>query len=237
MGKSINLKVAVKAKAAKSPKPEPLARKAGRSRMRRDEREHAIITESARFFAEVGFDGDTRELARRLGVTQPLIFKYFDSKEVLIERVFRDVCLSRWNPNWESIIADRSKSLKQRMVELYNDYAKTILSYEWVRIFLFSRLRGQPQSLLYLKWIRERFHLPLLVEIRREFKLPSVESVPIHELEIELLRTLNEKIFYNGIRRWVYDMAVPDYIEDVVDAELEMFFSGAPSAMRRIIKK
>jgi hypothetical protein len=53
----------------------------------------------------------------------------------------------------------------------------------------------------------------------------------------ELARTLNEKIFYIGVRRWVYDMAVPDYIEDVVDAELEMFFSGAPSAMRRIIKK
>jgi hypothetical protein len=72
MGKPINLKVAVKAKAAKSPKPKPLAKKVGRSRMRRDEREHAIITESARFFAEVGFDGDTRELASG---SQPLIFK------------------------------------------------------------------------------------------------------------------------------------------------------------------
>lgn len=216
---------------------EPARKETARLRMQRGDRERAIIEGSAKFFAEVGFDGDTRELARRLGVAQPLIFKYFDNKEALVERVFREVVLSRWNPHWEYIIADRTKALKVRMLELYNDYAKTILSYEWVRIFLFSRLRGQPLSALYFKSMRERFHIPLAHEIRLEFKLPSVDEVPIQELEIELLRTLNEKIFYIGVRRWVYDMPVPDYIEDVIAAEVEIFFCGAPSALCGILKK
>ena len=45
------------------------------------EREKHIAQEAVRFFAEVGFGGDTRELAKRLGVTQSLLYKYFPSKE------------------------------------------------------------------------------------------------------------------------------------------------------------
>lgn len=72
-----------------------------RRRLAGEAREKAIVEAAVQFFAEVGFDGDTRELARRVGVTQSLIFKYFPSKAALIERVYQEVYVGRWNPYWE----------------------------------------------------------------------------------------------------------------------------------------
>ena len=56
-------------------------------RLPREERERRIVQEAIRFFAEAGFGGDTRELAKRVNVTHPLLFRYFPSKDALIERV------------------------------------------------------------------------------------------------------------------------------------------------------
>ncbi len=103
-------------------KPEQPARTV-RKRLKREDRDREIALAAMAFFAEVGFDGDTRELARRLGVTQSLIFRYFPNKAALIERVYQEVYVGRWNPYWESIIADRSVPLRDRLVRLYKDYA------------------------------------------------------------------------------------------------------------------
>ena len=72
--------------------------KASPKRLTGPEREKHIAQEAVRYFAEVGFAGDTRELAQRLGVTQSLLYKYFPSKEALINRVYEEVYLGRWNP-------------------------------------------------------------------------------------------------------------------------------------------
>ncbi len=62
-----------------------------RQRLSPGEREQQILDEAISFFAEVGLSGQTRELAQRLGVTQPLIYRYFPTKQDLIERVFEEV--------------------------------------------------------------------------------------------------------------------------------------------------
>ena len=64
-----------------------------RRRLPRKEREKLIVDEAVKFFAEVGFEGQTRALAQRLGVTQPLLYRYFPDKEALIDRVYREVFL------------------------------------------------------------------------------------------------------------------------------------------------
>src|SRR3546814_5109285 len=67
-------------------------------RLPRAERERLIVEGAVQFFAEVGFGGDTRELAKRLNITHPLLFRYFASKNALIERVYQEVFIGRWNP-------------------------------------------------------------------------------------------------------------------------------------------
>ena len=64
-------------------------RKPPSRRMLPGEREKLIVSEAIRYFSEVGFSGQTRELSRRLGITQPLLYRYFPSKRALLERVDR----------------------------------------------------------------------------------------------------------------------------------------------------
>src|ERR1700739_1778532 len=63
------------------------------------EREAIIAREAVSFFAEHGVAGQTRELAKRLRITQPLLYRYFPSKEALIERVYQEVFVGRWKPS------------------------------------------------------------------------------------------------------------------------------------------
>ena len=62
-----------------------------RKNMRGEDREKLIVTEAVRFFAECGFEGQTRELAKRMGVSHAVIYRHFNSKDALIERVYEAI--------------------------------------------------------------------------------------------------------------------------------------------------
>ena len=65
-----------------------MPKKPPRRNMRAAERERFIVDEAVRFFAEHGFGGQTREFAKRMGITHSAIYRHFPSKEALIERVY-----------------------------------------------------------------------------------------------------------------------------------------------------
>src|SRR3546814_18140511 len=69
-------------------------------RLPRAERERLIVEGAVQFFAEVGCGGDTRELAKRLNITHPVIFRYFARKKALIERGYQEVFIGRRNRTW-----------------------------------------------------------------------------------------------------------------------------------------
>src|SRR3546814_9794905 len=77
-------------------------------RLQRAERERLIVEDAVQFFAEVGFGGDTRELAKRLNITHPLLFRYFAIKNALIERVYQEVFIRRWNTYCVIVISNRT---------------------------------------------------------------------------------------------------------------------------------
>src|SRR5437899_12226956 len=59
-----------------------------RRRRSTDEVRRRILDAAAAMFAEQGFDGaTTREIARRAGVAEPLVFRHFGSKAGLLEGV------------------------------------------------------------------------------------------------------------------------------------------------------
>ena len=208
-----------------------------RKRLPRSERELMIVQEAIRFFAEVGFEGQTRELAQRLGITQPLIFRYFPTKDDLIERVYQEVYISRWNPWWEELLEDRSQPLIERLSTFYKAYTKAIFTYEWVRIFVYSGLKGVNINRRYLALIRDRVLKRIMAEVRAEQNLPTPGEVPFSEREIELAWSLHGGIFYIAIRRWIYEFETSEDIEGVIDAQVESFVNGTPSVVRRLIEE
>lgn len=207
---------------------------APKRRLPREERERLIVEGAIRFFAEVGFEGQTRALADRLGVTQPLLYRYFPDKESLIERVYHEVYLSRWNPEWEVLLADRTKPLHDRLVTFYSQYSSAIFNYEWVRIFMFSGLKDVNINERYLSIIRERVLAPVCAELRSRAGLPSVEQEPLTDAELESAWALHGSIFYIAIRKWIYHLPVKDDIDDIIETQVAAFLDGAPQAMRRL---
>ena len=202
----------------------PTARK---PRLSGPERSQEIVREAVRFFAEVGFAGDTRQLARRLGVTQSLIYKHFPNKEALIERVYQEVYLGRWDPYWEAVLRDRSIALEDRLIRLYQDYAKAALTWDWVRIFMFSGLRGEDINRKYLELLRQRILEPMVVELRLEFGLPDIEQAPISTAEIELVWSINARVFYFGQRQWIFSVPVQEPINEMIALTIRHFMAGA----------
>lgn len=219
---------------AASAKPRP-AQPARNQRLPREERERHIVQEAIRFFAEVGFGGDTRELAKRLNVTHPLLFRYFPNKDALIERVYQEVYLGRWNPYWEMIIADRSIPIRDRMIQFYQLYAKTILTYEWVRLFMFFGLRGMDVNRRWFALVGERIVIPICREIRAAHGLPTVERAALTSTELELIWGVNSRVFYFGVRKYVYGMPVPDDLDALIEAEVNTFFDGVGATLAEVV--
>lgn len=193
-----------------------------RKRLSSDERRAEFIRKSVELFAEDGFESSTRELARRLGVTQPLLYRYFPSKQDLISAVYEEVYLRRWKPEWEALIADRSRPLRERLVEFYGVYTDAIFHPDWIRIYLYSGLKGVEINARYMKLIVARILHPIFAEVRADAGLPYREPT---ESEIDAMWMIHGGIFYFGVIKLVYQKTPPDTkgtaIAFTVDAMIE----------------
>ena len=103
---------------------EPAAK---RQRLAPDARQQLILEGAIEYFAEFGFEGGTRELAKHLQISQALLFRYFPTKASLIDRVYEVVFLNRWNPSWEHLLIDRTRPLAERLTQFYKDYNRSQL--------------------------------------------------------------------------------------------------------------
>jgi AcrR family transcriptional regulator len=190
-----------------------------------------IVRGAASFFAEHGFEGQTRELARRLGITQPLLYRYFPDKAALIDRVCQEVFRDRWSMQWRARIADRSRPLAERLTRFYQDYARVILRYEWVRLFVLSGLKGLDTAKRCAEALFDSVYPSVIGEIRATHGGPSLTESPMTDAESELLWALHGAIFYLGVRRWIYRLPVPSDQDAAVAARVAAFLDGASKAM------
>ena len=208
-----------------------------RKRLRPDDRRRQIIAAAIAYFAEVGFEGGTRELARRLGVTQPLIYRYFPSKEDLIRSVYQEVYLLRWQPDWEYALGDTSRPIRERLVTFYTRFTEVVFTPDWIRIYLFAGLRGLEINEWWITFVEHHLLRRMAEAIRQAFDLPSPSVHPIGPQELELYWLFHGGIFYYGQRREVYgrqpELGLAEFIAVSVDALL----NGAPATLRRLLAR
>jgi len=204
--------------------------------MRAADRERAIVDEAIRFFAERGFEGQTRELAKRMGITHSAIYRHFPSKEALIERVYQEVYLSRWSPDWGPMIRDRSQSLEARLTRFYLDYVERVFEYNWVRIFVFSGMKSFGITGRYLDIVRREIIEPAAAELRHDLKLPDAKAHPLSERETELFWGLHGRIFYLAIRKFIYETPLPSDLDAIVRDAVQTFMDGAKMTMPKLLE-
>ncbi len=198
------------------------------------ERERQIVEGAIQLFSEVGFGGQTRELSRRLGITQPLLYRYFPSKQDLVERVYREALLGKWNPAWETVLADRSRTLRERLVDFYRQYTVVIFSPMWIRLYLHAGLLGMDYNRRYIGRLEELLLHPICVEMRASLGMDARPSAVTPE-ELELVWIFHAGIFYYGVRKYVYRTATRLDIDRMIEVAVDGMLSGVPRALVRYV--
>ncbi|OZI59425.1 TetR/AcrR family transcriptional regulator [Bordetella genomosp. 11] len=202
-------------------------------RLRAAEREQQILHGAIRYFSEKGFAGHTRELSQRLGITQPLLYRYFKSKQDLIDKVYLHVFMGRWQPQWVTLLRDRSVPLQERLARFYVEYARATYQPEWIRIYMFAGLESSGLNRRYLQLIKKELLAPCCEELRHYCGLP--DDTPISEQEIEFYWTLHDGLFYTAIRETIYQSPMEVSFDDKVRYAVENFLAGARSVYPRLV--
>lgn len=205
---------------------------APRRRLAPEDREHQIVQAAISFFSKYGFGASTRDLAKELNVTQPLLYRYFPTKEALVDRVYEEVFVRRWNPEWEEWLVDRRVPLAERLKRYLKDYARFVLRSEWVRIFIYAGLSRGGINQKYLARLRERHFLAIARELRYEFDIPEPRDADEEDEEVELVWAMHSSVFYIGVRKWVYELPTPKHLERLIDMRVDAFMSGVPKVLR-----
>ena len=203
-----------------------------RRRMNTADRKRQILDGAIQFFARNGIDGQLRNLTKELGVTHTLLYHYFPTKEALIKEVYKEVFESRWKPEWEELLDDKQLSPEEKFNAFYLDYTNTVLTYNFVRILIYSGLSDHSISDRFFELLRSRL-LPRLIRETRKYCDRSTKPKPSHR-ELEFLMGLHGGIFYIGMRRWIYGQAIyddssPNAEQDIIRDRISSYLLSAKS--------
>ena len=205
-----------------------------KARLSPAERERQIIDGAIAYFSEVGFTGQTRELSKRLGITQPLLYRYFSSKQALVERVYKTVFEGRWNPAWVSLLRDRSIPLRDRLIEFYRQYSDATYRPDWLRIYLYAGLSGPVLNQRYIKLLQRELLPVYCSEVRHYCGIGSPE-LPVSSEEIEFIWSLHGGIFYYAVRQHVYLLKMDVDFMFKVEHAVDNFLAGAKAVYPKLL--
>ncbi|WFU66739.1 MULTISPECIES: TetR/AcrR family transcriptional regulator [Bradyrhizobium] len=188
------------------------------------DRRSEFVTKATELFAEEGFGGGTRALAHKLGVTQPLLYRYFPSKDDLIKEVYRKVYLEPLEIGWEKLLSDRSRPLRVRLQEFYEIYTDAIFNRRWLRIYLYSGLKGLDINRWYVGMVKDKILTRILRECRHDAGL-ATQGRP-SAAELELAWVFHGGIFYYGVRKYIYEAPVLEDKAQMISDALDIFLAG-----------
>jgi AcrR family transcriptional regulator len=207
-----------------------------RQRLSPADRERQIIEGAIAYFAETGFSGQTRELSKRLGITQPLLYRYFENKQALVDRVYETVFAGRWDPSWIALLRDREQPLRERLVEFYRRYSEATYRPEWIRIYMHAGLSSPTLNRKYIQLVRREL-LPVIArELRQECGLADT-SAPVCEEEIEFVWNLHGGMFYQALRRHVYRTRINVDFMTHVGYAVDTFLAGAAVTYPKLLQE
>lgn len=200
-----------------------------RTRLSPEAREREIVQSAIGFFAQNGFSGQTRELANGLGISQALIFRYFPTKEDLIDRVYDEIFGKEWELDLP-LLVDRTRPLDARLKGFYRGYAGLILGHEYTRLLLHAALAGVNFHERLFARIATLIYPAVLGELRAHYGRPTLAQVPMTNGEIEAIWGLHAAIFFIGIREHVFGLPIPP-ADEVVDLKVETFLGGVAAVL------
>lgn len=193
-----------------------------RTRLAPAAREAMIVEAAIEFFAEKGFAAQTRELAARLGISEPLIYRYFANKDALVQRVFHEVIESRWDPEWATLLRDFRLPLRSRLLRFYQRYLNAIDDGIWIRIVMYASLDGLDLTRRYIT-----NHVDEVMDIIATESRSSLDLD--HDVDPEILWQLQSTLIYYLIRKHIHLTPVAQDRSAVVAMAVNAFIDGLPT--------
>jgi len=197
------------------------------ARLSPEARRAAILADAINYMAAAGFSWQTRDLAKSLKVTQSLIFRYFPTKQALIDAVFEEMYLKRWNPEWEVMLTDRSIPIENRLSRFYTSYTATIFDYRWIRIYLFSGLMGYDLNRRYVELLEGKVLSNICKEVR--FARHPSQKAAVTKRDMEVAWQIHAGVFYYGVRKFVYQIPVLQDTDVIVANTVRMLLTELPA--------
>lgn len=209
----------------KAPQIKKKADAQGALRMSPEERKKMILDGAVRFFAEHGFGAETRSLSKEIGVSQGLIFRYFGSKYALIEAVYQQNFISRWDVGWETQLRDNSLPIRTRLLRFYLAYLDAIDDRDWIRISMFS---GLSDHSLTKRYIETNVNAVLAIISREVLGMQADEDAGRLSLDHvhELVWHLHSSFIYYLIRKHVFQTKVAADHATLVETAVDSFLTG-----------
>lgn len=205
-----------------------------RSRLAPDERERQIVDAAVAFFAEHGLSGQMRDLATRLGITHPLLYRYFPTKDALIARVYEEFYALKWRSDWDALLRDESLELTDRLCAFYEAYVAALDSESWLRIFTFAGLQAEPESRRYMASVRRRVIKPVAEALcrerarqRQDFTLRDLADIEPDADDMDLSWGLHGQMCFIPLRRYVFGSAAPTAQGELLRELIRDFLQGA----------
>ena len=218
----------LQAKARKRTGKPAKGRESDRTRMTSRDRRRQILDKAADFFSQYGLTAQTRGLAAACGISQRLLYRYFPTKEVLLDEVYRSAIAGPFKAVWFSELADRNKSLEDRLIHFYKDYFTTIFTSRWLRLFMYASLADVGMAPNYTSSMILQLLEMIVVEAAREQDV----AIPIDkDVQHEIGWTLHGALSHYAIRRHIYGFTqhVPE--DTVVAVHVAHFLGGFRSAV------
>ena len=203
-------------------------------RLPRAEREAQILDTAADFFAENGLTAQTRRLAEECGVSQRLLYRFFPTKEELLEAVYREEILGQFRMSWFASLQDRSRPVESRLNDFYREYMDSVLTRRWLRLFLYASLAEAGMAPDYISAVVTQLMEVIVKEVAEEkgVALPD-DKAALHEMGW----TLHGAISHFAIRRHVYHTSQVLPEQKVIAMHVRTFMAGFESMAQDYIER
>ncbi|WP_295812336.1 TetR/AcrR family transcriptional regulator [uncultured Nitratireductor sp.] len=200
------------------------------------DREQQILDFAIDFVAQRGLHFTTRELADALGVSQPLLYRYFKNRDDLLQKIYDEVYLRRWDPGWNELLADRSMPVRERLARYLIAYTDTILDERWIRIFVASALEDPQITIRYLGLLHDTTFPLIFAEVAAEAGFEFRSTPETEVLVREIVWGFHSSFFYMGVRKFIYRNEIPESLEPIIRVRVDIFVSGVIETLPRILE-
>lgn len=203
-------------------------------RLAGDARRAQIVEAACQFFADHGFSGPTRDLAASIGVTQALLYRYFDSKTDLIDAVFNEVFRDHWSEGaLELFQASAGRPMADRVAEVYGHMLPMMTAIA-TRLFFRAGLDSYSGPIYRSAGRSWPVWTAMLDDWRREEGLPGVGAKPMLEGERLLVLAMHNAFVMIRVREHIFHapstLDDPDQIRQIAETQ----DAGIRAVLRRL---